>query len=110
TNLDATIVEVLFNEVDAKKVNLNESKGLIQGSAVNFYGKGLNVKDVERFYGGMISADTLRPLSTGLNSKLVRTESGKLEERIWKSGGMYGAAIDKIVYWLEKAVEVAENK
>ncbi len=110
TNLDATIVEVLFNDVDAKKVNLNESKGLVQGSAVNFYGKGLNAKDVERFYGSMIPADTLRPLSTGLNSKLVRTESGKIEERVWKSGGMYGAAIDKIVYWLEKAVEVAENK
>lgn len=110
TKLDASVVEVLFNEVDGKKVNLNESKGLIQGSAVNFYGKGLTVKDVERFYGNMIAADTLRPLSTGLNSKLVKTESGKIEERIWKSGGMYGAAIDKIVYWLEKAVEVAENK
>ena len=110
TNLDASIVEVLFNDVDSKKVNLNESKGLVQGSAVNFYGKGLNAKDVERFYRSMIPADTLRPLSTGLNSKLVRTESGKIEERVWKSGGMYGAAIDKIVYWLEKAVEVAENK
>lgn len=110
TNLDASIVEILFNEVDGKKVNLNEAKGLVQGSAVNFYGKGLNAKDVERFYGNMKIADTLRPLSTGLNSKLIRTESGRIEERVWKSGGMYGAAIDKIVYWLEKAVEVAENK
>ncbi len=110
TNLDASIVEILFNDVDGKKVNLNEAKGLVQGSAVNFYGKGLNAKDVERFYGSMKIADTLRPLSTGLNSKLIRTESGRIEERVWKSGGMYGAAIDKIVYWLEKAVEVAENK
>src|SRR5690606_20486510 len=110
TNLDASIVEILFNDVDAKKVNLNEDKGLIQGSAVNFYGKGLNAKDVEAFYGNMTSEDSLRPLSTGLNSKLVRTESGNIEERIWRSGGMYGAAIDKIIYWLEKAVKVAENK
>ncbi len=110
TNLDASIVEILFNDVDGKKVNLNEAKGLVQGSAVNFYGKGLNAKDVERFYGSMKIADTLRPLSTGLNSKLIRAESGRIEERVWKSGGMYGAAIDKIVYWLEKAVEVAENK
>lgn len=110
TKLDASIVEILFNDVDGKRVNLNEDKGLIQGSAVNFYGKGLNAKDVEKFYGSIIPADTLRPLSTGLNSKLVRTESGKIEERVWKSGGMYGAAIDKIVYWLEKAVEVAENE
>ena len=110
TNLDASIVEILFNDVDAKKVNLNEAKGLVQGSAVNFYGKGLNAKDVERFYGSIKPIDSLRPLSTGLNSKLVKTESGKIEERVWKSGAMYGAAIDKIVYWLEKATEVAENK
>ena len=110
TNLDESIVEILFNDVDAKKVNLNEAKGLVQGSAVNFYGKGLTAKDVEKFYGSIKPTDSLRPLSTGLNSKLVRTESGKLEERVWRSGGMYGAAIDKIVFWLEKAVKVSENK
>lgn len=110
TTLDASIVEILFNDVDSKKVNLNEAKGLVQGSAVNFYGKGLTANDVETFYNNMKPADTLRPLSTGLNSKLVRTEAGTLEERVWRSGGMYGAAIDKIVYWLEKAVKVSENK
>ncbi|HLW42543.1 MAG TPA: hypothetical protein VKY82_09280, partial [Flavobacterium sp.] len=109
TNLDASIVEVLFNDVDAKKVNLNQSKDLVQGSAVNFYSRGLTVTDVENFYSAMKN-DSLRPLSLGLNSKLIRTESGKIEERIWQSGGMYGAAIDKITYWLEKAVGVAENQ
>src|SRR5690606_10127388 len=98
------------NDVDAKKVNLNQNVDLVQGSAVNFYGKGLTANDVEKFYGSMVPADSLRPLSTGLNSKLVRTESGKIEERIWRSGGMYGAAIDKVIFWLEKAVKVAENK
>jgi len=110
TNLDASIVEILFNDVDAKRVNLNEAKGLIQGSAVNFYGKGLTAVDVEKFYANMVQPDSLRPLSFGLNSKLVRTETGKIEERIWRSGGMYGSAIDKIVYWLNKAVKVSENK
>ncbi|WLD24466.1 dihydrofolate reductase [Flavobacterium dauae] len=110
TNLDASIVEVLFNDVDAKKVNLNQKVDLVQGSAVNFYGKGLTANDVEKYYSSMVPADSLRPLSTGLNSKLVRTESGKIEERIWRSGGMYGAAIDKVIFWLEKAVKVAENK
>lgn len=110
TNLDASIVEVLFNDVDAKKVNLNQKVDLVQGSAVNFYGKGLTANDVEKFYSSMVPADSLRPLSTGLNSKLVRTESGKIEERIWRSGEMYGAAIDKVIFWLEKAVKVAENK
>lgn len=109
TNLDASIVEILFNDVDAKKVNLNQSKDLVQGSAVNFYSRGLTAADVERFY-STIKNDSLRPLSLGLNSKLIRTESGKIEERIWKSGAMYGAAIDKITYWLEKAVEVTENQ
>lgn len=109
TNLDASIVEVLFNDVDAKKVNLNQSKDLVQGSAVNFYSRGLTVTDVENFYSAMKN-DSLRPFSLGLNSKLIRTESGKIEERIWQSGGMYGAAIDKITYWLEKAVGVAENQ
>src|SRR5690606_24106377 len=97
TNLDTSIVEILFNDVDAKKVNLNQNVDLVQGSAVNFYGKGLKANDVEKFYGSMVPADSLRPLSTGLNSKLVRTESGKIEERIWRSGGMYGAAIDKVI-------------
>lgn len=109
TNLDASIVELLFNDVDAKKVNLNQSKDLVQGSAVNFYSRELTAADVEHFY-SVIKNDSLRPLSLGLNSKLIRTESGKIEERIWKSDGMYGAAIDKITYWLEKAVEVAENQ
>ena len=110
TSLDGSIVEVLFNDVDAKKVNLDESKGLVQGSAVNFYGRNVTAKNVDDFYMAMKSPDPQRPLSFGLNSKLYRTESGKLEEKVWKSGGMYGAAIDKIVYWLEKAVDVAENQ
>ena len=110
TNLDGSIVEILFNDVDAKKVNLDEAKGLIQGSAVNFYGRNITAKNVEDFYNAMKSPDPHRPLSFGLNSKLYRNESGKLEEKVWKSGGMYGAAIDKIIYWLEKATEVAENE
>ena len=109
TNLDGTVVEILFNEVDAKKVNLDESKGFVQGSAVNFYGKNISDRDVENFYNSFVHADSLRPISTGLNTKLVRNSSGKLEEKVWKSGGMYGAAIDQIIFWLEKAVTVAEN-
>src|SRR5690606_19325584 len=110
TNLDTSIVEILFNDVDAKKVNLNQNVDLVQGSAVNPYGKGLTANDVETVYGCMVPADSLRPLSAGLSSKLVRTEAGKIEARMWRSGGMYGAAIDTAIFWLEKAVKVAENK
>ncbi|WP_312818356.1 dipeptidyl-peptidase 3 family protein [Kaistella carnis] len=109
TKLDAQIADILFNNVDTKKVNLDLSKGLLQGSAVNFYGDGVTSDEAEKFYAQMKSPDAERPLSTGLNSKLVK-ENGKLTERVWKSGGMYGAAIDQVINWLEKAKSVAENQ
>ena len=110
TELAPEIAAVLFNDDDSKKVNLDESKGLIAGSAVNFYDKGISEKDVDAFYAKMKSPNPDQPLSFGLNSKLVRNASGKLEEKVWKVGGMYGPAIEKIVFWLEKAKGVAENQ
>ncbi len=110
TELAPEIVEVLFNGADAKKVNLDEAKGLIAGSAVNFYDKGITEKEVEAFYANKKSPDPAKPLSYGLNSKLVRGADGQLQEKVWKSGGMYGAAIDKIAYWLSMAQGVAENQ
>ncbi|NHM07057.1 dihydrofolate reductase [Flavobacterium sp. CYK-4] len=110
TSLDAKIVDILFNDEDAKKVNLDESKGLLSGSAINFYDKGISVKEVEDFYAKKKSPNPDQPYSFGLNSKLVRNANGQLEEKVWRSGGMYGPAIDKIIYWLEKAKEVAENQ
>jgi len=110
TVLSPEIVAILFNDVDAKKVNLDISKGLIEGSAINFYDKGITAKEVEDYYSKKVSPDPSRPYSYGLNSKLVRNSKGQLEEKVWKSGGMYGSAIDKIIYWLQKAKTVAENK
>ncbi|MDR6843503.1 dipeptidyl-peptidase 3 family protein [Flavobacterium granuli] len=110
TNLSPKIVEILFNDVDSKRVNLDASKGLLEGSAINFYEKGITQKEVEAFYATKKSPDPKKPYSFGLNSKLVRNANGQLEEKVWKSGGMYGPAIDKIIYWLEKAQKVAENK
>ena len=109
TKLDAQVADIIFNTTDSKKVNLDLSKGLLRGSAVNFYGDGVTSDEAEQFYANMKSPDSNRPLSTGLNSKLVK-ENGKLVEKVWKSGGMYGAAIDKITYWLEKAKTVTENQ
>lgn len=109
TTLDEAIVAVLFNDADTKKVNLDASGGLIKGSAVNFYGEGITADEVDAFYADMKSPDPEKPLSFGLNSKLVK-EDGKLVEKVWKSGGMYGEAIDRIIHWLEKAREVAENE
>ncbi|MFI0490762.1 dihydrofolate reductase [Flavobacterium sp.] len=110
TVLAPAITDILFNDTDSKRVNLDESKGLLEGSAINFYDKAITAKEVENFYAKKTSPDAKKPYSFGLNSKLVRTAKGQLEEKTWKSGGMYGAAIDKIIYWLEKAKSVAENK
>nr|WP_315197021.1 dihydrofolate reductase [uncultured Flavobacterium sp.] len=110
TVLSPGIVAILFNDADSKKVNLDAAKGLLEGSAINFYDKGISQKEVEDFYANKKSPDPKKPYSFGLNSKLVRNANGQLEEKVWKSGGMYGASIDKIIFWLEKAQKVAENK
>src|SRR5690625_663025 len=96
TDLEENIIEIIFNEEDSKKVNLDISKGLVSGSAVNFYGPGVTTDQVDQHYAKMKSPDPEKPLSFGLNSKLVK-QDGKLEDQVWKSGGMYGPAIDKII-------------
>lgn len=109
TELKGDALAVIFNDKDAKKVNLAKGVDNVAASAVNFYGEGVTNADVESFYGKMISPNKKQPLSYGLNSQLVK-ENGVLKERVYKSGGLYGAAIDQIVVWLEKAQGVAENE
>jgi dipeptidyl-peptidase-3 len=108
TELNGEEFDVIFNNVDAKKVNLDPETGLVKGSAVNFYAPNVTAKDVDYYYSKM-EVDKKTPIEIGLNSKLVK-ENGELKEEVWKSGGMYGASIDKIIYWLEKAKDVTENK
>ena len=110
TNLTGEAYEVIFNEADAKKVNLDVKKGLLKGSAVNFYSPNITAEDVDEFYASRIDKNDSTPIEVGLNSKLVKNEDGTLEEKVWKVGGMYSSSIEKIVYWLEKAVTVAENE
>lgn len=109
TSLEGEAFEVIFNDKDSKKVNLANGIDNVANSAVNFYGPDVTNKDVETFYANKKSPDPKKPLSYGLNSKLVK-EGGKLKELTYKSGGLYGAAIDKIIGWLEKAEGVAENE
>ena len=99
---------ILFDEkVDAKLVDQSAGIDNIIASANNFY-EGLTQKEVEAYYGKMSDKSNKTPVMYGLNSKLVK-ENGKIVERVWKVGGMYSPAIEKIVYWLNKASEVAEN-
>ncbi|SDS21651.1 dihydrofolate reductase [Gramella sp. MAR_2010_147] len=109
TDLTGEAYEVIFNDKDAKKVNLNEADGLIEGSAVNMYGEGITAAEVDAFYANKKSPNPEKPLAYGINTKLVK-ENGKLVEKVYKSGGLYGEAIDEIVKWLEKAKAVAENE
>lgn len=102
------LTPVMFDaKVMAKKVN--QSGGdLILTSANNYYGEGVTQKEVQDFYGAMKDTTDLTPISYGLNSRLEK-EDGKLIEKVWKVGGLYSPAIEKIVFWLEKAQAVAEN-
>lgn len=109
TTLEGEAFDVIFDDKDATKVD--QSKGIdnVAKSAVNFYGADITTKDVENFYSKKQSPDPQKPLSFGLNSKLVK-ENGEVKELVYKSGGLYGEAIDRIIEWLQKAQGVAENK
>jgi dipeptidyl-peptidase-3 len=109
TTLTGEAFEVIFNDKDSKKVNQAKNTDNVANSAVNFYGPNVSNSDVESFYKDMESPNPEKPLSYGLNSKLVK-ENGVLKERVYKSGGLYGSAIDEIIKWLELAQSVAENK
>jgi dipeptidyl-peptidase-3 len=99
---------ILFDpSVDGKRVNKDPNADLVLTSAGNNY-EGVTQKEAEEFYAKMENPAVATPVWFGLNSKLVK-ENGKLTEKIWKIGGMYGSAIEKIVFWLKKAVLVAES-
>lgn len=102
----ARIKPLVFDpKVEPKVVDLRANVDNVVNSSNNFY-EGVSMKEVEQFYAQFPTQGNAP--SWGLNSKLVK-ENGKVVEKVWRSGGMYGAAIDKIVGWLEKAVNVAEN-
>ena len=99
---------VIFDPaVMPKRVNQAAGEDLVLTSACN-YSDGVTQKEAEDFYNVMKDPKDETPVSYGLNSRLVK-ENGKIQEKIWKVGGLYGQAIDKIVYWLKKAEGVAEN-
>ena len=109
SDISADAIDAMFNDKDLKKVNKAKDVDNVLLSAVNFYGPDVTSEDVETFYSKVKSPDPKRPLSHGLNSKLIK-EDGVLKELVYQSGGLYGNAIDQITKWLEKAAGVAENK
>lgn len=108
SDLKNKISELIFDpNLDSKRVSQDAEKDLIRSSANNFY-ENISQKQVEDYYESIIQPDKERPLSLGINSKIV-TEGSKVVEKVWKSNGMYGNAIDKVIFWLEKAMTVTEN-
>ena len=102
------VFPVIFDaKVMAKRVNQADGEDLVLTSASNYY-EGVTQKEAEDFYAKMKNPNDTMPVMFGMNSRLVK-ENGKIQEKVWKSGGLYGQAIDKIIYWLEKAQGVAEN-
>ena len=102
---------VIFDaDVLPKRVNKADGEDLIRTSACHFY-EGVTLQEAEEFYDRMKQEDPDKetPISYGLNSTLVK-ENGELKEHVWKADGLYGNAIRHIIYWLRKAVEVAENE
>ncbi|MFT6166877.1 MAG: dipeptidyl-peptidase-3 [Vicingaceae bacterium] len=107
-DLIATLGEVIFNpEIAPKKVNLNSEIDMVAASAVNFYSEDLTQAEVEAYYASMDKVEGNQP-EYGLNTRLMKKD-GKVVAQTWKVGGLYTEAIEKIVFWLEKAIPLAEN-
>lgn len=106
--LCAEVFPVIFDpEVMPKRVNQAADEDLVLTSACNYY-EGVTQQEAEAFYSAMKDPKDETPVSYGMNSRLVKVD-GKVQEKVWKVGGMYSPAIEKIVYWLKKADGVAET-
>lgn len=102
------ILPVIYDpKIAPKKVSLDPAIDLVTNSAVNFH-EGVTQKEVQEYYNSIKKVGEKEAVSYGLNSKIVK-ENGIVTEKVWKIGGMYDAAIKKIVYWLEKAVPLSET-
>ena len=109
TNLEGEAYDVIFNDKDLKMVDKTKGVDNVLNSAVNFYGPNVTMEDAIGFYAKKTQPDPTKPLSYGLNSKLIK-ENGSLKEVVYKEGGLYGEAISEIIKWINKAADVAENK
>ncbi len=108
TTFSDKIVPLIFDaKLDSKRVVLDSGFDMIKTSANNFY-ENISQQEAEEFYLKLADTANPKPISDGLNSKLVK-ENGEILEKVWKIGGMYSDAIENIVFWLQQAATVAEN-
>lgn len=104
------VFPVIFDPSIMKmRVNQKDGDDLLLTSAENFYGEGVTQAEAEKFYDNLRDKNDPEPVMYGLNSRLVK-ENGRLVEKKWTTDGLYGPALTKIVYWLEKAIPVADTE
>ena len=104
------LLPVIFDPaVMAKRVNQDGTQDVVATSAGNYYGDGVTQAEVEEFYGKIKDPNDPTPVSYGLNAKVVKDADGKITEDVYHLTGLYGPAIAEIIYWLDKAKDVAEN-
>ncbi len=106
----AELIDVIYDPaVLPQRKSTDKSGDIVAESAVNFY-EGVTKAEVEKFYAAMTDPSDKTPVSYGLNSKVVKGSDGVIREDVYKVGGLYGPALEKIIAELEKAALVAENQ
>ncbi len=106
---DKEILPVMLDPaVMPKRMTQQDGVDLVANSAGNYYGEGVTQAEAEAWYDAH-KDNSDEPLWIGLNSQLVKNENGEIVERVYKVGGLYGEALEKVVYWLRKAYDVAET-
>ena len=106
---ESAILPVMFDPaVMPKRMTAQDGVDLVAGSAGNFYGEGVTQAEAEAWYAAH-KDNSAEPLWIGLNSQLVKDENGQIIERVYKVGGLYGEALEHVVYWLKEALKYAEN-
>ncbi len=106
---DDAILPVMFDPaVMPKRTTAQDGVDLVANSAGNYYGEGITQAEAEAWYAAH-KDNSAEPLWIGLNSQLVKNEKGEIEERVYKVGGLYGEALEHVVYWFKEALKYAEN-
>ena len=106
---DPAILPVMFDPtIMPKRTTQQDGVDLVLGSAGNYYGEGVTQAEAEKWYAAH-KDNSPEPLWIGLNSQLVKNAKGQIEERVYKVGGLYGEALEHVVYWLKEALRYAEN-
>ena len=105
----AVLLPVIYDPAVYPARKVMDGKDIVAESAVNFY-EGVTREEVEALYASMIDPGDKTPVSYGLNSRVVKGEDGVVREEVYKVGGLYGPALEKIIAELEKAAAVAENE